>query len=312
MKWRFGYVRQDRRALLFIFFIVLICMVAIYLVGSKDEMEVVEDGVKKVAKQESALGIKHDSLFLVGNAKELFPFDPNTADSMQLMRLGLREWQVRSIYRYRQAGGVYSTPLDFAKVRGLTVGQYRALEPYIRIAPEYQSATTLIDSARNSRRYSNKNKQYNTYTEDQSHSDSTDVPKYPKKIALGEHVELNSLDTAVMQRVPGIGSYYARQIVQYGKRLGGYVSAEQLIEIDGFPEDAMDYFTVDTTAVKRININKATIAEMRRHPYISYFQAKAIADHRRLVGDLKSLQELHLLRDFPPEVIRHLEPYVEY
>jgi len=29
--------------------------------------------------------------------KETFPFDPNTADSTQLLRLGLQPWQVRNI-----------------------------------------------------------------------------------------------------------------------------------------------------------------------------------------------------------------------
>lgn len=48
----------------------------------------------------------------------LFPFDPNTADSTQLLRLGLRPWQVRSIYKYRARGGVYRRPEDFARLYG--------------------------------------------------------------------------------------------------------------------------------------------------------------------------------------------------
>lgn len=40
-------------------------------------------------------------------ATELFAFDPNKADSTQLLRLGLQPWQVRNIYKYRAAGGVY-------------------------------------------------------------------------------------------------------------------------------------------------------------------------------------------------------------
>ena len=58
---------------------------------------------------------------------ERFAFDPNTADSTQLLRLGLKPWQVRSIYRYRAKGGVFSEPADFARVYGLTLKQYREL-----------------------------------------------------------------------------------------------------------------------------------------------------------------------------------------
>ena len=74
---------------------------------------------------------------------ELFNFDPNTADSTTLLRLGLQPWQVRNIYKYRAAGGVYRRPLDFARLYGLTRKQYLALEPYIHISADYQSAASL-------------------------------------------------------------------------------------------------------------------------------------------------------------------------
>ena len=41
------------------------------------------------------------------NSEELFCFDPNTADSTALLKLGLRPWQVRNIYKYRAHGGIY-------------------------------------------------------------------------------------------------------------------------------------------------------------------------------------------------------------
>ena len=72
----------------------------------------------------------------------LSPFDPNTADSTQLLRLGLQPWQVRNIYKYRAAGGIYRTKTDFARLYGLTVKQYRELEPYIRISADYLPAST--------------------------------------------------------------------------------------------------------------------------------------------------------------------------
>jgi DNA uptake protein ComE-like DNA-binding protein len=67
---------------------------------------------------------------------ERFPFDPNTADSTQLLRLGLQPWQVRNIYKYRAHGGIYRQKEDFARLYGLTVKQYRELEPYIRISSD--------------------------------------------------------------------------------------------------------------------------------------------------------------------------------
>ena len=72
-----------------------------------------------------------------------FFFDPNTADSTALLRLGLSPWQVRNIYKYRARGGRYHRPEDFSKLYGLTKGDYERLLPYIRIADKYKLMSDL-------------------------------------------------------------------------------------------------------------------------------------------------------------------------
>ena len=135
---------------------------------------------------------------------------------------------------------------------------------------------------------------------------------YQEKIKPGQQVVLNTADTIALKTVPGIGSFYARKVVEYGQRLGGYVSVDQLDEIEGFPLDAKDYLTIDGASPRKLNVNTLTLNELRKHPYLSFYQAKAITDFRRLHGPLKSLQDLRLSKDFPPEAIKRLEPYVEF
>ena len=135
---------------------------------------------------------------------------------------------------------------------------------------------------------------------------------YQVKIRPGEHVVLNTADTTILKTVPGIGPYFARKVVEYGQRLGGYVSVDQLDEIEGFPLDAKDYLTVEGASPRKLNVNSLTLNELRKHPYLSFYQAKAITDYRRLHGPLKSLQDLRLSKDFPPEAIKRLEPYVDF
>lgn len=238
-------------------------------------------------------------------SKECFYFDPNTADSTQLLRLGLQPWQVRNIYRYRAKGGVYRKKEDFARLYGLTVKDYRRLEPYIRISEDYLPASTLVGGKgdindRNYRDYNN----YSTYKKDSL--------RYPLKIREGEHVVLNTADTSMLRKVPGIGAYYAKEIVRYGKWLGGYVHVNQLDEIDNFPKEAKKYFVITDPHPQKLSINKLTLQQLRRHPYINYYQAKAIVDYRRLHGDIKSLRDLRFSSDFTDEDIRRLEPYIAY
>lgn len=135
---------------------------------------------------------------------------------------------------------------------------------------------------------------------------------YQVKIKAGEHVVLNTADTTALKTVPGIGPYYARKVVEYGQRLGGYVSVDQLDEIEGFPLDAKDYLVIENATPRHLNVNTLTLNELRKHPYLSFYQAKAITDYRRLHGPLKSLQDLRLSKDFPPEAIKRLEPYIEF
>lgn len=224
---------------------------------------------------------------------KLVAFDPNTADSTTLLSLGLQRWQVRNIYRYRRAGGIYRHKEDFARLYGLTAGQYRQLEPYIRIGADYQPAVTLTDRRQ---------------------TDNTPpTPRYPVKLSEGEQIVLNTADTTELKRVPGIGPYYAKKIVKYGQRLGGYVSIDQLDEIEGFPAEAKRYLTIDGTQPLKLNVNRLTINELRQHPYINYFQARAIVDYRRVCGTLTNLREqLSLSKDFSPDDFSRLEPYVEY
>jgi DNA uptake protein ComE-like DNA-binding protein len=286
--------KSDRIAALLLILLILVAILLIVVVGnSTDKTDAFADSLSAGYNKNHPFHRSSSAYYAVdGKRAELFPFDPNTADSTQLLRLGLQPWQVRSIYKYRAKGGIYRTPSDFARLYGLTVKQYRELEPYICISADYQPAASLVGN--------------------ESHQMPRDTLHHSVKIKETEHVSLADADTSLLKRVPGIGSYYARKIVAYGERLGGYVSVNQLDEIEDFPPEAKKYFTLAAPHVIKMNVNKMTVPQLRRHPYMNYFRAKAIWDYRRLHGALHSLQELRLSRDFPPEVIQELEPYVEF
>ena len=290
----FFYIRKsDRQALLFVLLIGVVALGVLLFTGQRDTTDSSAVTTGDSTQQDSArFGNRQPYYQGEARAAERFPFDPNTADSTQLLRLGLRPWQVRNIYKYRARGGIYRKKEDFARLYGLSVKEYHELEPYIRISSDLSTpATTLFGEAEPSVR---------------------DTLKYPIKVEQPQSVNLNTSDTMQLRKVPGIGTAFARRIISYGQRLGGYVSTEQLREIEDFPAEAIPYFIVSHPTTHRINLNKLTLNQLQRHPYINFYQAKAIIDYRRLRGPLKSLQDLSLLKDFPPEAIHRLEPYVEF
>lgn len=298
--------KSDRQVLLTLLSLAVIVLCAICFAGNRDEEELRNDvSEQRVAEDGHAapdtIHKSQKSYYSHATRKaERFLFDPNTADSTALLRLGLRPWQVRNIYRYRDAGGVYRSKEDFAQLYGLTVKDYRELEPYIRISPDYLPASTLFEKRA-------------AVAAAHAPADSAGSPRrFPVKIREGETVDLNIADTAMLQTIPGIGSYYARRIAGYGHRLGGYVSVSQLDEIDDLPAEVKTYFVVSQPHPRKMAVNRLTLNELKRHPYINYYQARAIADYRRLHGPIASLSDLRLLPEFPPEAIERLEPYVSY
>ena len=285
--------KSDRKVILTLLVVIVSVFTMIFLTGGDSTESTTQQ--KDISQSRTNKNYIYDSY--TPKKVERFTFDPNTADSTQLLRLGLQDWQVRNIYKYRAAGGIYRKPLDFAKLYGLTVKQYRELEPYIRISSDYLPASTLVNEKE-------------TYTRKEP-KDSITYQR-PSKIKETEHIVLNTADTTLLMTIPGIGPYYARKIVQYGNRLGGYVSVDQLDEIDNFPTEAKKYMVISNPSPKKLNVNQLSLNELKRHPYINFYQAKAITDYRRLHGNIHSLNELRLLKDFTPEVIKRLTPYVAY
>ena len=64
---------------------------------------------------------------------ESFRFNPNTVSLEDLIRLGFSEKQAQSIVSYREKGGKFRRPSDFAKSYVVADSVFRRLEPYISI-----------------------------------------------------------------------------------------------------------------------------------------------------------------------------------
>ena len=291
--------RNDRRILIAALIVGFLALTGVFFLGHPEETRDTSESRNSSYSSDT----RFSKPYAVTDARqaETFPFDPNTADSTELLRLGLQPWQVRNIYKYRAKGGIYRKKEDFARLYGLTVKDYRRLEPYIRISADYQPAATLFtEQGISNEKLGMRNEAHNATRHN------------PVKITEGEHIVLNVADTAMLRRVPGIGSYFAKEIVRYGQWLGGYVNVNQLDEIDNFPKSSKKYFVIEQPNPEKLNLNKLTLQQLRRHPYINYYQAKAITDYRRLHGKIQSLKDLSLSPDFNEKDMLRLEPYVSF
>jgi DNA uptake protein ComE-like DNA-binding protein len=133
-----------------------------------------------------------------------------------------------------------------------------------------------------------------------------------------EMVELNSADTTRLKMLRGIGSGYAKMIVAYREKLGGFYATSQLLEVYKFPDETYQkikhQLSVDTTLIRKIKVNEATVKELKFHPYISYYQALSIVENRELQPAMRynSLYDMVVDEDLKEEDILRVAPYFSF
>ena len=237
---------------------------------------------------------------------QLFKFDPNTATESQLLSLGLSQREVHNILKYRARGGRYRVKEDFARVYGLTLEKYRQLEPYIAIKPQIMAAD-VIKREKNSPHPSS----LSPHPSSLNPQPSAVGLRASRKLRYGETVDINSADTAMLKRIPGIGDYYAMRIVELRKRKQVFSSPEELLAIRNFPETALTYMTASQD-FPAIYINCWSQKQLASHPLLNYTQARDIISLRRLSGPITSATDLAALPSFSPALIEKITPLLRF
>lgn len=136
-----------------------------------------------------------------------------------------------------------------------------------------------------------------------------------EKYAAGTVIDLNIADSLMLCKVPGIGASFSKRIISYRKLLGGYHRPEQLQEVYGMYvelyEKIVPFFSITADSIQRLSVNKASVDQLKRHPYINFYQAKAIEDLRKKKGSITSLDEIRMLEPFNGNDYERIYPYLE-
>jgi len=221
---------------------------------------------------------------------KLEPFDPNTIDSSTLINMGFKPYIVKNILKYRSKGGKFRTPESFSKIYGISPKQFQNLLPYIYIGERFQPP------------------KYDTLRFEKIKNNSIKPFKYIEGIVI----ELNSADTTELKKIPQIGIGLAKMIVNYRDKLGGFYSTKQLSEIEYMPLNIEKWFTIKSPIYRHIHINKSSLVQLRNHPYLNFYQAKVIIEHRRRFGKIKSLSDISLYTEFTRKDFERISSYVDF
>ena len=238
-------------------------------------------------------------------------FDPNMADSAALCKLGLPSFLARRIVNYRLKGGVFRKKEDLARIYGLSEEQYQALKPYILIDETSLNRHLVADNSLVTDIGKGKGGdtvQHRQYATSRVVVRDSSLMKYPE----GTVVDLNQADTFQLKKIPGIGSGLAKMIIAYRKRLGGYAAVEQLQEIGYVDAGLNKWFKVESAVSRPLKVNRAGLDQLRNHPYMNFYMAKAILEYRRKRGKIKGLSQLSMFQEFTEKDLQRLKPYLDF
>ncbi len=298
----FSYGKSERVAILVILLLIL-CLILLPSVYRQLREPVViddpafEEQLSLFMKQEEAFtrvaagGFDFSNPDKEASRRKITPFrfDPNTLDAAGWQKLGFSEKQAEGIVKYREKGGRFRVKEDLKKLFVVSDETYRLLGPFVQIEEAAMPAE-----------HSNPGKDTRTPVSGKP------LPKY--------QVELNSADSAELVKAYGIGPATARRILKYREKIGGFVNPEQLREVTGI--DSSRYQQIregvfaDADLIRKIEINVLSVNELRKHPYIDYYIAKAIVDRRVRKGAYTSPDELKEIPLIYDALFKKIRPYI--
>lgn len=223
---------------------------------------------------------------------ELFYFDPNTISSSDWKRLGLRDKTIQTITNFLSKGGHFSKPEDLQKIYGLHKDEYERLEPWVSIETKTSSLNKQFVSSK---------------PNEEIHPAKTYAPRHSS-------IDINTADTSAFISLPGIGTKLALRIVTFREKLGRFYSIDQIGETYGLADSSFQkikqYLKLENPSVKKININTATVDEMKAHPYIKYDIANPIVAYRKEHGLFSKLEDIKKVMAVTDEIYKKIAPYL--
>ena len=210
-------------------------------------------------------------------------FDPNKLDIDGFRALGFSEAQARTIINFRKALGGFRSAAEFAKSYAVTPEMFERLRPFI-----------VIDTA------------------GAAVSDELPVRK-PQSVGK---IDLNSADSVTLVSVRGIGPKTASAILNYRKQLGGFISADQILQTGSISQHNWELISkqirVDSCIIHKIDINFAPPDSLVAHPYINARLLRRILHNRQLKGGWNCIEDMIDDNTFTIDEARKLRAYLQF
>jgi DNA uptake protein ComE-like DNA-binding protein len=141
--------------------------------------------------------------------------------------------------------------------------------------------------------------------------------KEVKNVRKASHqsLDINSADSLQWIALPGIGPAFAKRILAYREKLGGFYAVDQLKEVYGLDSTwvnaQMKNLHIGQGVYRKLSLQKTEWKDFR-HPYLPYAQAKIFLSYRRQHPEMATFQDLDKIQLLDKNVWNKLKPYLEF
>lgn len=212
-----------------------------------------------------------------------FLFDPNTISYDSLMTLGLTEKQAALMIKLRKKGKPFHSPADWLAYPYLSTYRKKALLPWLS-----------IDTTNPEKPLSEQN-------------------PFRKKYRTQTLIDINQMDSAALEQLPGIGPKLSQRIIRYREKLGGFYSIEQLQEVWGLPDSTYQKIKTrlfaDSSVIEAADVHSVAEEQLKYHPYIGNRRAGIIIRYRKQEAGRRAKSWTDIIPDITDSTERKLSIY---
>ncbi len=128
-------------------------------------------------------------------------------------------------------------------------------------------------------------------------------------------IDINTADSAAWVALNGIGPGFAKRIMTFREKLGGFYQVDQLKEVYGLDslwvKENKAILKVGAGVYRFLAINQVEWKDFK-HPYLPYGQSKVVLAYRKQHGVLKDFEALEKIQLLDLVAWKRLKPYLSF
>ena len=275
IKSHFKFTKEQRSGIFLLILLIVVLQVGYYYSIQGYNKEKLNVNEQLVLQYQKEV----DSIQLARTRKnkEIKPFNPNYITDYKGYVLGLSVVEIDRLHQYRSNGKFVNSVAEFQQVTKVSDSVLRKVAPYFKF-PDW-------------------------------------VKRRDKNARKLRTNDLNKVRAVGIVKVIGGDWEMANRIVNFRKKLGGFLVLSQLNDVYGMSPKTHDllcqHFQLNTIPeIKKINLNLANLSELASIVYINDSLAIEIMEERVLRDGFEHLDELRYVEGFPVGKLQHIKLYL--